>query len=253
MATSEFPTLINDSLSHFGDVALTTRSPIKLRGANFKNTSYLYSNETTDKQWLWKRSTDTQVMREYIASHIASKLNVNVPRAHLAQKGTQLGLLYEWLDESVELRDSSTLLLKKCPSRDVLRLLLLEALIGASDRHSGNYLIVEDKIWAIDLERSFGTEPLDSELLLYFEWLSNSQKIVKEEIDEFKKDINELNVLHENSKIFNTIDNLQIDNRAKFALKIQVENMFESLNENYQCLMDRIQSYIQKSNNRPLF
>ncbi|MHA1977597.1 MAG: hypothetical protein ACW98I_11890 [Candidatus Hodarchaeales archaeon] len=253
MAISEFPTPIKDSLSQFGELALNSRSPVKLRGTNFKNSTYLYSNSASKKQWLWKRSNDSLIMREYIASFLASKLGINVPRALLAQKRTQLGLLYEWLDESIELRESTSFILSKCPPKDVIQLLLLEAWIGASDRHSGNYLIAKDNIWAIDLERSFNNEPLDSELALYFEWLKESQKMVKEKVEDFKKQIKDQRILQEDSKIKITIENLPIDTRAKIAMKNQVEKMFTCLHINYQGMTTRIENYFQKPDNSALF
>ena len=253
MAISEFPTPIKDSLSQFGDVALNTRSPVKLRGANFQNSSFLYSDSTTKKQWLWKRSNDSLIMREYLASYLASKLGVNVPRTLLAQKGTQIGLLHEWFDESIELRESNEKILSKCPPREVIQLLLLEAWIGASDRHSGNYLIAKNKIWAIDLERSFDTDPLDSELTLYFDWLKESQIILKERINDFKKQIEDQGILQDKSEIMKTIENLTIDPRAKLALKNQVENIFSFLHANFQDLSTRVEKFFQKPDNYSLF
>ncbi|MHA2155856.1 MAG: hypothetical protein ACXABU_11000 [Candidatus Hodarchaeales archaeon] len=249
MAISEFPTPIKDSLSQFGDVALNSRSPVNLRGSNFKKPSYIYSDSTKQKQWLWKRSNDTSIIREYIASYLAVKLGINVPRALLAKKGTQIGLLYEWLDESVELREIKTSQLKKCPSKDVVQLLLLEAWIGASDRHSGNYLMVKNNLWAIDLERSFDTDPLDSELSLYFDWLKESQSMIKEKVEEFKKQIEDQNILQDDFRIIEMIENLPIDSRAKVALKIQVKKMFTCLNSNFQVMSSRIDNYFLNSNN----
>jgi hypothetical protein len=253
MTISEFPTPIKDSLSQFGDFTLISRSPIKLRGSNFQDSSFLYCDSQSNKKWLWKRSNNLQVIREYLASYLAARLGINVPTTFLAQKGTQIGLLYEWLDESVELRESSDILLNKCPPKDIIQLLLLEAWIGASDRHSGNYLISKDNIWAIDLERSFDTEPLDSELSLYFEWLNESQVKVKEKIEEFKKLIQELKILQEDSSIKNMIEFLPVDERAKLALKNQVEKMFNNLRENFMQLSVRIDHYFQKSQIQPLF
>jgi len=253
MAISEFPTPIKDSLSQFGDLSLNSRSPVKLRGSNFKNSSYLYSDSTTQKQWLWKRSNDTAIIREYLASYLATKLGINVPRALLAKKGTQIGLLYEWLDESVELRKIKASKLKNCPPKDVIQLLLLEAWIGASDRHSGNYLLVKNNLWAVDLERSFEEDPLDSELSLYFDWLNESQSLIKERVEEFKKQILDLKMFQEDSRIINIIESLPIDTRAKTALKNQVKEMFMCLNTNFQVMSSRIENYFQKPHKTSFF
>ncbi len=253
MAISEFPNAIENSLSSHSGLALNNRSPVKLRGSNFKNTTYIYSNSTTDKKWLWKSVNTTSMIKEFLASYLASKLGVNVPRSILAQKGTQIGLLCEWLDESVELKDTTSSVLRKFPPKDVINLLLLEAWIGGSDRHSGNYLCVNDNLWAIDFERSFNTEPLDSELLLHFEWMQESKNQIKEELDLFKKLIMQKNVLQDESKVLNLIDNLPIDSRAKEALKIQVSIIFTSLHTNFEDLGTRIEKYFQGPVVSPLF
>lgn len=193
------------------------------------------------------------MIKEFLASYLASKLGVNVPRSILAQKGTQIGLLCEWLDESVELKDTTSSVLRKFPPKDVINLLLLEAWIGGSDRHSGNYLCVNDNLWAIDFERSFNTEPLDSELFFHFEWMQESKNQIKEELDLFKKLIMQKNVLQDESKVLNLIDNLPIDSRAKEALKIQVSIIFTSLHTNFEDLSTRIEKYFQGPVVSPLF
>ncbi|PWI48096.1 hypothetical protein CEE45_08710 [Candidatus Heimdallarchaeota archaeon B3_Heim] len=245
MAISEFPNAIENSLWSHSEFALNNRSPVKLRGSNFKNTAYIYSNSITDEKWLWKNVNTTSMIKEFLASYLASKLGVNVPRSMLAKKGTQIGLLCEWLDESVELKDTASSVLRKFPPKDVINLLLLEAWIGGSDRHSGNYLCANDNLWAIDFERSFKTEPLDSELLLHFEWMQKSKNQIKEELDLFKKLIMQKNVLQDESKVLNLIDDRPIDSRAKAALKIQVSIIFTSLQTNFEDLDARIEKYFQ--------
>jgi hypothetical protein len=247
MVVSDFPEIIQNSPSSSnGKLALNDYSIMKLRGSNFKKDAFLYTDSTTDTHWLWKVSNKNCMLKEYVISVIASRLNIQVPRAYFAKKGSTVGLLHEWIEDSSELKDTPSQTLLECQKHTIIRLLLLESWINASDRHGGNYLYSKGKIFAIDFEQTFTENSFDSELSLYFEWLKESETIILQELMKFQQDIISNNVIQECSKITQMIDTLPIDKRAQIAMKHQLSEICSSLHPNLDKLAERIHRYFHE-------
>lgn len=248
MAISDFPEIIEDSPSPFdGEVAIDDYSTVKLRGSNFQQDAYLFTNSSTEEQWLWKTSNLNTLLKEYLVSAIARKLEIHVPRTYFARKGSTLGLLHEWIDQSSELRDTPPKILKDCKKNDIIRLLLLESWVGASDRHGGNYLFSKGVLFGIDFEQSFSQEKFESELSLYFEWLKDSEDIILQEVSRFRQQIIDKEIINECLGIIRIIDQFPTHHRTKDAMVKQFSNICSSLNTNLDKLHERIHKYFHES------
>ena len=247
MTTSDFPQIIKKSLTpFFREVVITESSPVTLRGINFKSKAYLFKDEESENQWLWKTSKRNHLLREYLTSYLALKLNINVPTAILALKDYKLGLLSEWLDNSYELKDIQNLGDQKFSRFELLRLILFELWIGASDRHAGNYLIADDKLWGIDFEDSYNSNLPDTELLLYFESVRTAKEELLDEIPNFKKAIQEHDLFNSHKEIKEIIIQLDIDTRAKSALEAQLTQIYIFLEESFEKLPELVESYFSE-------
>jgi hypothetical protein len=206
----------------------------------------LFKDEETKNQWLWKTPKRNHLLREYLTSYLALKLNINVPKAILASKDFKLGLLTEWLDNSRELKDTQNLGDQKFSRFELIRLILFELWIGASDRHAGNYLIADDKLWGIDFEDSFNTNHTDTELLLYFESLRTAKEELLDEIPDFKRIIQEKDLFSSYNEIKDIINQLDIDKRAIRALEAQLTQIYIFLEESFEKLPELVESYFSE-------
>ncbi len=247
MSISEFPNVIESSLSHSNvDIILTDYTTIQIRGSNFKNNDGFIFADNLHDSWLWKSTKPSNFVKEFLASYIASQLEVSVPRVLIAKKGTKIGLLHEWLgSEAIELKDLSPKVLNRFPIEEVVDLLLLEALLGAIDRHGGNYLYSQNRLWGIDFENSFTTNELDSELCLYFNNLKESKTLISKQLKAFTNLINAKNVLNNIDPISVMIDKLPLDHRAIKNMKSQVKDIYNTLQANFLILDELILTYFQ--------
>jgi hypothetical protein len=250
MSISEFPEVIENSLSQTADIILTDYTTIQLRGSNFERNDAVVFADRSHNSWLWKSVNPSVLIKEFLASYIASKLEVPVPRVIIAKQGKKIGLLQQWLGaEAVELKDISKGDLNQFPMEEIFDLLLFEAFLGAIDRHGGNYLYSQRKLWGIDFEHSFTSDNLDSELKLYFNNLIESEFLINQKIKSFTDLIKAKNILNDKALIFKIIDRLPLDSRAINSMKSQVEEIFNTLQANLLILEEQILSYFQKKTN----
>ena len=248
MSLSEFPEVIESSLSQSNaDIFLTDYTTIQVRGSNFKNNTALLFADNLSDHWLWKSTNTSVLVKEFLASYIASQLEVPVPRVLIAKKGTRIGLLHEWLgSEAIELKDLSTKDLNRFPLEEIIDLLLLEALLGAIDRHGGNYLYSQSKLWGIDFENSFNKSELDSELFLYFNNLKDSKTLINQQLKSFTDLIKAKNILNNIDPILKMIDKLPLDPRSIINMKSQVKDIYNALQANLLILDELLLNYFQR-------
>ena len=246
MSISEFPEVIENSLSQTADIILTNYTTIQIRGSNFKNSAAVVFADRSHNNWLWKSTNPSVLIKEFLASYIASQLEVPVPRVLIAKQGKKIGLLHQWLGEAVELKDLNRKNLKQFPVDDIIDLLLFEAFLGAIDRHGGNYLYSQRRLWGIDFENSFTSDKLDSELNLYFDNLKETEVLINHKIKSFTDLIKAKNILNDKTLIFEIIDRLPLDSRAINSMKSQVEDIFNTLQANLLILEEQILAYFQR-------
>jgi hypothetical protein len=254
MSISEFPEVIENSLSQTADIILTDYTTIQLRGSNFKNNDAVIFADRSHNSWLWKSVNPSVLIKEFLASYIASQLEVPVPRVVIAKQGKKIGLLHQWLGaEAVELKNISKGDLNQFSMEEIFDLLLFEAFLGAIDRHGGNYLYSQRKLWGIDFGNSFTSDNLDSELSLYFDNLIESELLINQKIKSFTELVKAKNILNDKSLIFEIIDRLPLDYRAINSMKSQVEEIFNTLQANLLILEELLLSYFQKQTHYHLF
>jgi len=248
MSISEFPEVIESSLSKSNvDIFLTDYTTIQVRGSNFKNNQAIVFADNLDDSWMWKSTNNSVLIKEFLASYIATQLEVPVPRVLIAKKGNKIGLLHEWLGtEAIELKDLSPKDLARFSIEDVVDLLLLEALLGAIDRHGGNYLYSQNKLWGIDFENSFSSNEPDSELDLYFNTLKDSGVLINKQLKTFIDLIKAKNILLTKNSVLKMIDKLPLDPRAINNMKKQVEGIYNTLQANLLILDELVLAYFQR-------
>ncbi|MCK4847876.1 MAG: hypothetical protein KAT16_02500 [Candidatus Heimdallarchaeota archaeon] len=250
MSISEFPNVIENSLLQSdADITLTDYTTIQIRGSNFKNNKAIIFADNLHSRWLWKSTNTSTLIKEFLASYIASQLEVPVPRVLIAKKGTKIGLLHEWLGtEAIELKDLPPKDLNRFQLEDIIDLLLLEALLGAIDRHGGNYLYSQSKIWGIDFENSFSSDELDSELCLYFSFnnLKDSGVLINKQLKTFIDMIKTKNIVNNKDPILKMIDKLPLDPRAITNMKNQVKDIYNALQANLLILDELLHNYFQR-------
>ena len=247
MSISEFPEVIENPLSQTADIILTDYTTVQVRGSNFANNSALIFADNLHDQLLWKTVNPSVLIKEILASYIASQLKISVPRVLIAKQGNKIGLLHQWLGlEAVELKDLSKKDLNQYPVNEIFDLLLFEAFLGAIDRHGGNYLYSQRKLWGIDFENSFTSNNLDSELKLYFGNLAESKGLLDTKIKAFIEIIKAKNILNHKNIVFETIEKLPLDSRAINNMKNQVEDIFNTLQTNLLILDEQILAYFQR-------
>ncbi len=247
MSISEFPEVIENSLSQTADIILTDYTTIHVRGSNFENNAAVIFADNLHDSWLWKSVNPSVLIKEFLASYIAAQLEVPVPRVLIAKQGKKIGLLHQWLGaEAVELKNLSQRDLKKFPVDKIIDLLLFEAFLGAIDRHGGNYLYSQRKLWGIDFENSFTSDLLDSELSLYFDNLNESEVLIDHRIKSFTDLIKAKNILNNKTPILETIEKLPLDSRAINSMKSQVKDIFSTLQANLLILDEQILTYFQR-------
>ena len=247
MSLSEFPEVIENSLSQTADIILTDYTAIQIRGSNFKNNAAIVFADRSHNNWLWKSANPSVLIKEFLASYIASQLDVPVPRVLIAKHGKKIGLLHQWLGtEAVELKNLSQREVKQFPAEDIFDLLLFEAFLGTIDRHGGNYLYSQRRLWGIDFENCFTSDLLDSELSIYFDNLKESEILINRKIKSFTDLIKAKNILNDKAIIFEIIDRLPLDSRAIKSMKSQVEDIFSILQANLLILEEQILAYFQK-------
>jgi hypothetical protein len=249
MSISEFPEVIESSLSQSNaDIFFTDCTTVQVRGSNFKNSNALLFADNLQDSWLWKSTNNTVLIKEFIVSYIATHLGLPVPRVLIAKKGTKIGLLHEWLGiEAIELKHISPKNLNRFSKKGIIDLLILEAFIGAIDRHGGNYLYSQNKLWGIDFENCFSKDELDSELQLYFNDLKDSSVSINSQIKAFTDLIKAKNILTNKDSIFLIIDKLPLDPHAIVNMKNQVNAIFDTLQANLLILDELIIKYFQRT------
>ncbi|MFX1285954.1 MAG: hypothetical protein ACFFB5_20090 [Promethearchaeota archaeon] len=223
----------------------------QIRGSNFKDNA-LFFIDNEQRHWLWKGLPLIPLIREYLASTLASELGIHVPRSIIAKKGHSIGLIQEWIDNATDLTSFSNDYPLQTKT-ELLDLFVFEAWIGALDRHGGNYLAsTEGKLWAIDFEDSFYETVQGSELCLYYPWIKDSKKELKKSIEKLVSKIKEKQLL-EKSKAFLNLDNILQDSRAKEALMNQVLEIVDLLEKNYAQLEEKVNLFIESSYSLPAF
>ncbi|MHA1944799.1 MAG: hypothetical protein ACXADW_02280 [Candidatus Hodarchaeales archaeon] len=248
MSISEFPEVIENSLSQSVDIFLTDYTTVQVRGSNFQNNIATIFADNLHESWIWKSVNPSVLIKEFLASYIASQLEVPVPKVLIAKKGKKIGLLHQFLGtEAVELKDLTQNDLKQFPVEEIIDLLLLEAFLGAIDRHGGNYLFSQNKLWGIDFENSFTTNELDSELFLYFNNLKQSETLIYDQIKSFSDMVKSKDLLNNKEPIFQTIERLPLDSRAINHMKRQVKDFFDTLQTNLLILDELILAYFQSN------
>ena len=215
-----------------------------IRGSNYKDGKAMVFSDQNGNFWLWKNTRFSSLIHEIIVAFLAEELEISVPKSIVAKREQSIGLIQEWIDNTVELNNFTS-----CPNirnhEDLLSLVIFLAWIGANDRHGGNYLYSDGKIYAIDFEDSFSTEVTGSELCLYFPWIKNSSKI-KELTNRIRTRIDDMNLIQKLEN-FNEIINLKEDKRAKKALKEQLSRICYLLRHN-KCNLEKIvEEYIKRS------
>ncbi|MFX1538970.1 MAG: hypothetical protein ACFFDI_32705 [Promethearchaeota archaeon] len=223
----------------------------EIRGSNFKDQA-LFFIDSEQRHWLWKKLPLIPLIREYLASALAAELGIHVPRMIIAKKDHSIGLIQEWVDSAKDLASFSKYhpILTKT---DLLDLLVFEAWIGALDRHGGNYLAsTEGKIWAIDFEDSFYDTVQGSELCLYYPWIKDSKKDLKEAVEKLVLKIRERQLL-EKSKTFLNLVNIVQDPRVKEALVHQVLQIVELLKKNFAQIDKTVEEFLESSYSLPKF
>ncbi|MFX1538383.1 MAG: hypothetical protein ACFFDI_29685 [Promethearchaeota archaeon] len=233
------------------NVVLQSSFSKEIRGSNFKDQA-LFFVDSEQRHWLWKKLPLIPLIREYLASTLASELGIYVPRTIIAKKGHSIGLIQEWIDSAKELASFSNeepVLTKT----ELLDLFVFEAWIGALDRHGGNYLAsTEGKLWAIDFEDSFYETVQGSELCLYYPWIRDSKKELKIAVKKLVKRITEKQLL-EKSKTFLNLFNILQDSRAKEALAHQILQIIELLENNFAHLDRTVELFLESSYSLPRF
>jgi hypothetical protein len=233
------------------NVILQSSFSKEIRGSNFKDQA-LFFIDSEQRHWLWKKLPLIPLIREYLASVLAAELGIHVPRMIIAKKGHSIGLIQEWVDSVKDLASFS----KDQPiltKTELLDLLVFEAWIGALDRHGGNYLAsTEGKIWAIDFEDSFYETVQGSELCLYYPWIKDSKKDLKEAVEKLVQKIRERQLL-EKSKTFLNLVNVVQDPRAKEALVHQVLQIVELLKKNFAQIDKTVEEFLENSYSLTIF
>ncbi|UCG01140.1 MAG: hypothetical protein JSW11_16170 [Candidatus Heimdallarchaeota archaeon] len=233
------------------DIVLQSSFSKEIRGSNFKNQA-LFFVDSKQRIWLWKKIPIFALIREYLASILASELGILVPKSIIAKKGQSIGLIQEWVHSAKDLasfsEDHPTL-----TRTELLDLFVFEAWIGALDRHGGNYLAsTEGKIWAIDFEDSFYESVQGSELCLYYPWIKESKKGLEIAVQKLVEQITEKQLL-EKSKSFLELTNILQDSRAKEALTQQVLQIVELLKKNFAQLEKTVELFLESSSSLPEF
>ncbi|MFX1516977.1 MAG: hypothetical protein ACFFC6_11740 [Promethearchaeota archaeon] len=233
------------------DIVLQSSFSKEIRGSNFKDQA-LFFIDSEQRHWLWKKLPLIPLIREYLASILASELGIRVPRMVIAKKGHSIGLIQEWVDCAKDLASFSSNQ-PNLTRTELLELFVFEAWIGALDRHGGNYLASnEGKIWAIDFEDSFYETVQGSELCLYYPWIKESKKDLKEAIENLVHKITEKQLL-ERSKTFLDLTNILQDPRAKEALAHQILEIVELLKKNFTQIDKTVEEFLENSYSLPKF
>ena len=68
------------------EVELQSSISKKIRGSNFEEQATIFIDKD-QSFWLWKKLRLSSLVREYIASYLASQLGIRVPRSIVARKG----------------------------------------------------------------------------------------------------------------------------------------------------------------------
>ncbi|MFX0123861.1 MAG: hypothetical protein ACFFAE_09505 [Candidatus Hodarchaeota archaeon] len=233
------------------DIVFQSSFSKEIKGSNFKDQA-LFFIDSEQRHWLWKKLPLIPLIREYLASILASELGIRVPRSILAKKGHSIGLIQEWVDSAKDLASFS----KGQPiltKTELLDLFVFEAWIGALDRHGGNYLAsTEGKLWAIDFEDSFYETVQGSELCLYYPWIKDSKEELKKAAKKLVLKISEKQVLEKNKKFFDLVNILQ-DLRAKEALTHQIRQIIELLEKNFAQIDKTVEYFLERSSSLPPF
>ncbi len=234
------------------EVVLQSSYSKNIRGSNFKDqaTFFIDSNHSS---WLWKDLPLHSMVREYIVSFLAFELGIRVPRSIIAKRGHFIGLIQEWIDceDLTSFSNNQRALINKT---ELFDLFVFEALIGALDRHGGNYLSsCEGELWAIDYEKSFSDDNIQgSELCLYYPWIKDSKNELEISIEKLIMQINEKQLFEINDNFLNLF-NFPQDPRAREALKQQLAQIFELLKNNLAQLYEIVDAYLENSSSQPEF
>ncbi len=234
------------------EVELQSSFSKKIRGSNFEEQATIFI-DTHQSFWLWKKLRLNSLVREYIASYLASQLGIRVPRSIIARKGYSIGLIQEWIEDVNGLPSFLNNLPKTINKNELIDLLVFEAWIGALDRHGGNYLASpKGNLWAIDFEYSFSNHIHGSELCLYYPWIKDSKHEIRRSIEKLLVQITEKQILEKNNNFFELVDFVR-DPRAIEALKQQLIRIFSLLKENLAKLEEIVETYLDKSCSRSEF
>ena len=231
------------------EIELQSSFSKEIRGSNFKQQATIF----IDKQqtfWLWKKLRLNSLVKEYIASYLASELGIRIPRSIIARKGYSIGLIQEWIEDAKGLPSYLNNIPKTINKTELIDLLVFEAWIGALDRHGGNYLASrKGNLWAIDFEYSFSNHIHGSELCLYYPWIKDSKHEIRKSIEKLLNQITEKQLLEKKGNFLNLGEFVR-DPRAIEALKRQILQIFTLLKENLAKLDELVELYMDKSCSR---
>ncbi len=244
--TLKYPEVIL-SLEHSAESAVEFQNAFlkDIRGTHFKEGHSVIFTDKNKNLWLWKKTQYSSLIHEIIASFLAKELDISVPNSMIGKKGHSLGLIQQWINNAVELSYYSSSEPNVKNKDDILNLIIFLAWIGANDRHGGNFLFSDGKIYAIDFEESFSANSKGTELCLYFPWINSSERF-QELIMRIKKKIDQRNLIQKVESL-NNIITLKEDYRAKDALQKQISKICVLLKHNFYHLERIVENYIEKS------
>jgi hypothetical protein len=124
--------------------------PLKVGGA-LHGAGGLSKVTVNGEPFFFKQSTASESAREAATANLAAMAGVNVPAARVATVGGKAGVLSEWSEgQSADKDKAGFLSAVKADPEQATKLAMFNFLVGAEDRHSGNYLVHEGKISSID-------------------------------------------------------------------------------------------------------
>jgi len=215
---------------------------IKVRGSNFKNFSTLFTDETNN-YWLLKKLNFRALLNEYIVSILAQELNIPVPRSIIIKNDYSFALMQEFVENNDELMAN---LHFKAKEEDIIQLMIFESWIAAVDRHAGNYLIADNKLWAIDFKECFSESVDGTELPIFLPWMQDV--LLNKSVALFKSKITQARILEIKEEVLN-LSELLTDTRAQENIVRTIIEIFELLIDNFSKLEYKANQYLNSRNN----
>jgi hypothetical protein len=139
-----------NSLPSDHDLAGAKVEPVKSAGA-VHGEGGLSKVTVGDKSYFFKAASASESAREEVTAHLAGIAGVGVPSSRIATVGGKAGVLSSWSDGVPADKDKAGFLAAvKADPAQATKLAAFNFLVGAEDRHSGNYLLKDGQITSID-------------------------------------------------------------------------------------------------------